>query len=234
MGSIFNKVATSGKVQGDVFAQLGDMGIPIVTLLAEEMGVSAEQVYKLGSAGKISSDEFLKAMSSMSGAALEGGNTTSGAFKNMGAALSRFGATLLSGIYPLIGPFFGQITALIDGATEAVTPLLESIQPLFESAATALLGYTGLFTDSLSGIIELVSSGDFDPSKWADGISEDSPLVNFVLTAREGFVGLKDAISNMPWGEITSFLGPIVDGFKALAPVLLEAWRNLSPLSMIF
>ena len=234
MGSIFNKVATSGKVQGDVFAQLGDMGIPIVTLLAEEMGVSAEQVYKLGSAGKISSDEFLKAMSSMSGAALEGGNTTSGAFKNMGAALSRFGATLLSGIYPLIGPFFGQITALIDGATEAVTPFLESIQPLFESAATALLGYTGLFTDSLSGIIELVSSGDFDPSKWADGISEDSPLVNFVLTAREGFVGLKDAISNMPWGEITSFLGPIVDGFKALAPVLLEAWRNLSPLSMIF
>src|SRR5699024_4609660 len=79
MGSIFNKVATSGKVQGDVFAQLGDMGIPIVTLLAEEMGVTAEEVYKLGSAGKIGTEEFLAAMSSMSGAALEGGNTTTGA-----------------------------------------------------------------------------------------------------------------------------------------------------------
>src|SRR5699024_1196838 len=85
MGSIFNKVATRGKVQGDVFAQLGDAGIPIVQLLAEEMGVSAEQVYKLGAEGKISSDQCLAAMSSMSGAGLEGGKTTTGAFKSMGA-----------------------------------------------------------------------------------------------------------------------------------------------------
>ena len=234
MGSIFNKVATSGKVQGDVFAQLGDMGIPIVTLLAEEMGVTAEEVYKLGSAGKIGTEEFLAAMSSMSGAALEGGNTTTGAFKNMGAALSRFGATLLSGIYPLLGPFFGQITGLIDGATAAVEPFLERIQPLFESAATKVLGYTGLFTDSLGGIIEVLRSGDFDPTKWAEGVEEDHPLVNFAFNVREGFLGVKDALAQIPWGEISTFLSPIVTGFQALAPVLLEAWQNLSPLSLIF
>src|SRR5699024_172753 len=83
IGSIVCRVATSGKVQGDVFALLGDMVTPIVTLLAAERGASAGQVYKLGSAGKISSDECLKAVSSMSGAALEGGNATSGAFKKM-------------------------------------------------------------------------------------------------------------------------------------------------------
>src|SRR5699024_4330873 len=165
---------------------------------------------------------------------LEGGNTTSGAFKNMGAALSRFGATLLSGIYPLIGPFFGQITALIDGATEAVTPFLERIQPLFESAATKVLGYTGLFTDSLGGIIEVLRSGDFDPTKWAEGVEEDHPLVNFAFNVREGFLGIKDALAQIPWGEISTFLSPIVTGFQALAPVLLEAWQNLSPLSLIF
>ena len=234
MGSIFNKVATSGKVQGDVFAQLGDMGIPIVTLLAEEMGVTAEEVYKLGSAGKIGTEEFLAAMSSMSGAALEGGNTTTGAFKNMGAALSRFGATLLSGIYPLLGPIFGQITGLLDGATAAVEPFLERIQPLFESAATKVLGYTGLFTDSLGGIIEVLRSGDFDPTKWAEGVEEDHPLVNFAFNVREGFLGIKDALAQIPWGEISTFLSPIVTGFQALAPVLLEAWQNLSPLSLIF
>ena len=234
MGSIFNKVATSGKVQGDVFAQLGDMGIPIVTLLAEELGVTAGEVYKLGAAGNIGTEEFLAAMSSMSGAALEGGNTTTGAFKNMGAALSRFGATLLSGIYPLIGPFFGQITSLIDGANEAVQPFLERIQPLFESAATKVLGYTGLFTESLGGIIEVLRSGDFDPTKWAEGVQEDHPLVNFAFNVREGFLGVKDALAQIPWGEISTFLSPIVTGFQALAPVLLEAWQNLSPLSLIF
>ena len=234
MGSIFNKVATSGKVQGDVFAQLGDMGIPIVTLLAEEMGKSAGEIYKLGSAGKIGTDEFLAAMSSMSGAALEGGNTTTGAFKNMGAALSRLGATLLGGVYPLIGPFFNQITALIDGAAEAVTPFLEQIQPLLEAGAQKVLGYTGLFTESLGGILAVLREGDFDPSQWAKGVEEDHPLVNFAFNVREGFLGIKDAVAQIPWGEISAFLSPIVSGFQALAPVLLEAWQNLSPLSLVF
>lgn len=234
MGSIFNKVATSGKVQGDVFAQLGDAGIPIVTLLAEQLGVTTSEVYKMGEAGTIGTDDFLAAMSSMSGAALQGGNTTTGAFKNMGAALSRFGATLLSGVYPLIGPFFGQITALLDGATSAVQPFLERIQPLFEGAATKVLGYTGLFTESLGGIIEVLRSGDFDPTKWAEGVEEDHPLVNFAFNVREGFLGIKDALAQIPWGEISTFLSPIVSGFQALAPVLLEAWQNLSPLSLVF
>lgn len=234
MGSIFNKVATSGKVQGDVFAQLGDMGIPIVQLLAEEMGISADQVYKLGSEGKISSDKFLAAMSSMSGAALEGGKTTSGAFKNMGAALSRFGATLLKGVYPLIGPFFNQITNLIDGAAEAVTPFLDAIAPKLEASAQKVLGWSSLFTESLGGIIEVFRSGDFDPSKWAEGIEEDSALVDWTFRIRDGFLAVRDAISNVNWGAITGFLGPIVSGFSALVPVLAQAWANLSPLGLVF
>ena len=234
MGSIFNKVATSGKVQGDVFAQLGDMGIPIVTLLAEELGVTAAEVYKMGAAGEIGTEEFLAAMSSMSGAALEGGNTTTGAFKNMGAALSRLGATLLSGVYPLIGPFFNQITALIDGAAEAVTPFLESIQPLLQAGAEKVLGYTSLFTESLGGILTVLREGDFDPSKWAEGVEEDHPLVNFTFNVRDGFLAVKDAIAQVPWGEISSFVAPIAAGFQALAPVLFEAWQNLSPLSLVF
>ena len=234
MGSIFNKVATSGKVQGDVFAQLGDAGIPIVTLLSEKLGVTTEEVYKMGAAGTITTDDFLAAMSSMSGAALEGGNTTTGAFKNMGAALSRFGATLLKGVYPLIGPFFNQITALIDGAAEAVTPFLEALAPKLEASAQKVLGWSSLFTDSLSGIIEVFRSGDFDPTKWADGITEDSALVDWTFRIRDGFLAVKDAISGIDWGTITGFIGPIVSGFSALVPVLAQAWSNLSPLGLVF
>lgn len=127
MGSIFNKVATSGKVQGDVFAQLGDIGIPVVQLLAEELGVAAADVYKLGADGKISSEQFLTAMSSMQGAALESGNTTTGAFKNMGAALARLGAGLLKGVYPAIGPVFNAITAGLDKAEAYLTPVAEAL-----------------------------------------------------------------------------------------------------------
>lgn len=100
MGAIFNKVMTSNKVQGDVIAQLGDRGIPVVQMLAETLGVSAEEVTKLASAGKISSEQFLQAMGSMEGAAKKSGDTTTGSFANMGAALGRIGVTLQSGIFP--------------------------------------------------------------------------------------------------------------------------------------
>ena len=136
MGSIFNKVATSGKVQGDVFAQLGDMGIPIVQLLAEELGVSAEQVYKMGSAGEISSEQFLAAMSTMDGAALESGKTTTGALKNVSAALARFGATLLKGVYPMVGLIARRFTELIDVVQEKVDPIITALMDRFGGGAT--------------------------------------------------------------------------------------------------
>lgn len=223
MGSIFNKVATSGKVQGDVLNQLGDKGIPIVTMLAEQMGVSAEEVYKLGSAGKIGTEDFLAAMSSMSGAALEGGNTTSGAFKNMGAALSRFGATLLTGVYPLIGPFFNEITALIDGAAETVTPFIESITPKLQAAATSVLGFVSTFTGSLGGILEVFRSGDFDPEKWADGISEDSPLVTVAFAIRDAWITVRDTM--------TPVLASVRDGIVAAIPYVQSLWSWFSELS---
>ena len=127
MGSIFNKVATSGKVQGDVFAQLGDAGIPIVTLLAEEMGKSAEEVYKLGAAGEIGTDDFLSAMEAVGGSALEMGDTTSGAWRNMGAAMSRFGATLLSEVYPYVAPLFMRVTELFDYLGDKAGPAIERV-----------------------------------------------------------------------------------------------------------
>ena len=152
MGSIFNKVMTSGKVQGDVFAQLSDSGIPVVQMLAEEMGVSAEQVYEMGSAGEISSEQFLAAMGSMEGAAKEGGKTTTGAFKNMMAALSRFGAGVLSAIYPAIGPTFNKITDMLDGLEAKVTPWVAGFSEKVGRAMSNLdFSSWSAFTDSLSG-----------------------------------------------------------------------------------
>ena len=149
MGSIFNKVATSGKVQGDVFAQLGDAGIPIVTLLAEEMGVTAEEVYKLGSAGKIGTDEFLSAMEAVGGSALEMGNTTSGAWRNMGAAMSRFGATLLSEVYPYVAPLLTRVTELFDYLGDKAGPAIERVMGSLKEWAQSdqVQGFMGRLRD---------------------------------------------------------------------------------------
>lgn len=134
MGSIFNKVATSGKVQGDVLNQLSDQGIPIVQLLADEIGVTAEEVYKLGRDGEINFEIFRNAIEKgMGGAALEAGNTTQGALANVGAAAGRLGATLA-------GPFFTQAQGAFVGVTDAIDEMNDRAAPAMDEFSDWMTG----------------------------------------------------------------------------------------------
>lgn len=107
MGAIYNKVASVGKAQNDVLAQVADRGIPIYQALGKQLGVTAEEVFKMASDGKINFEQFEKAMTDAAGTvATEMGNTLPGAFANAQAALGRFGANILTGIYPALTQFF--------------------------------------------------------------------------------------------------------------------------------
>lgn len=107
MGGIYAKVASVGKAQNDVLAQVADRGIPIYQALGKQLGVTAEEVFKMASDGKINFEQFEKAMTSAAGnVATEMGNTLPGAFANAQAALGRFGANILTGIYPALTQFF--------------------------------------------------------------------------------------------------------------------------------
>lgn len=128
MGSIFGKVAASNKIQGDVIAQLNDRGIPIIQLLGEELGKTAEETLKLASEGKVGFDTFQNAMEKgLGGAALKAGNTVTGSFANMNAALGRFGATVAGPIFDQAAGGFNGITAAIDKATGAAKPFAEDL-----------------------------------------------------------------------------------------------------------
>lgn len=128
MGSIFGKVAANGKLSGDVLNQMTERGIGLLPKLAEHYGVTNEEAQKMVSAGKVSFEDFADVMEdSLGGAALKAGGTTQGAFKNMGAAMGRFGAALLKDVYPLIGPLFGKVTDLFDYLTDAAGPAIEGV-----------------------------------------------------------------------------------------------------------
>jgi len=157
MGAIFNKVAASNKIQGDVIAQLNDAGIPIIQLLGKELGKTAEETVKLASAGKINFDTFRNAMQQgLGGAAQESGKTVTGAFANMQAALGRLGASVLSGIFSKLPTMFGNVTAQLDklgpvavkvGETlgrglsagiKAAQRLVKAIQPVVQTIGSKL------------------------------------------------------------------------------------------------
>lgn len=194
MGAIFNKVASSNKIQGDVIAQLNDAGIPIVQLMAKELGKTAEETVNLASEGKINFEIFQKAMENgLGGAALKSGDTLQGAFKNTMAAVGRIGASLLSGVYPRIRDFFA-------GAIEWLKPLEEGAKV----AGAAVGAFLGRALDGAQGLYDLIVKGDFTGKLTAVfGWEEDSPFVDFLLRARDGAIGLYDLLVK---GDYTGML----------------------------
>ncbi|AAT88389.1 hypothetical protein ATY41_10680 [Leifsonia xyli subsp. xyli] len=150
MGSIFNKVASTGKAQNDVLQQVADRGIPIYSALASQLGTTADAVFDMASKGQIGFDQFQSAITAASGTvAQEMGKTVPGALDNFQASLSRIGAGALSGIFPQLAP-------LIIGITNAMGPLEgmaaklgdtigARLAPAFESVAAFLNGANGGF-----------------------------------------------------------------------------------------
>lgn len=147
MGAIFGKVSASNKLQGDTIAQLHDAGIPALQLVAEEMGVTAEEASKMASAGKVDFATFQNAMEKgMGGAALKSGETFTGAMANTKAALGRIGETVLT-------PFLTAMTNGAGGIIPVFDSINESLKPVMESFGTWLAGID--FAGAFAGIGEV-------------------------------------------------------------------------------
>lgn len=65
LGAIYAKVMNKGKIQAEELNQMAERGIPIIDQLSKEFGVTKQQVFELGSKGKITSATMIKAFSSM-------------------------------------------------------------------------------------------------------------------------------------------------------------------------
>jgi len=128
MGAVFNKVAAGGRLTAREVNQLGMRGIPVLQFLGKTLGKTTAEVREMVSRGEVDFATFSKAMEDgLGGAALASGNTTMGALRNVKAAMSRFGASLLQGVFPIFKDVFGGAIKLIDGLTEKVGPLAERL-----------------------------------------------------------------------------------------------------------
>ncbi|MEJ6548769.1 tape measure protein [Corynebacterium sp. USCH3] len=128
MGSIINKVATSDMMQMDVANQLMDAGIPILQLVAKEMGVTADEARKMASDGEVSFETFQNALEEgMGGAALAAGDTFQGAMNNAGAAVGRLGEKILQPAFDAAPGVIGNITDSIDELGDRAGPMAEKL-----------------------------------------------------------------------------------------------------------
>lgn len=218
MGSIFGKVATGGKVTGDVLQQLGDRGIAVIPALAKYMKVPMDQVTDMVSKGKVSFQDFQGAMSqAMGGGAKEMGKTFSGAMANMNAALGRLGAKLLGPVFRAAPPVFDAITKGIDGIGKSMGPVFKG---LGEKISGALGGV------NISGAMKEAQGGAraFFAAFKAGGDDVTS----------SGFAGMLEKLG-LDLRKIWDKAQPLVKGlggaFKELAQVYL---KNIIDYAKIF
>lgn len=210
MGSIFNKAVTQANgVQNDVIGQLADKGIPIYAELGKQMGVTAGEVFKLASEGKVDFETFSKAAEAAAGTvADEMGKTVPGAFKNLKASLGRIGANLFGGIDES-GEMFGlyaKLGPLIASATSALGP----VEKMATSAGKALDSTLGPALELVTTLFEKIGSGASDLKSKFAGLS---PLIAPIgaAFAALGAGGLAGLLSRIPLlgGMLGGLTGPL-------------------------
>jgi tape measure domain-containing protein len=128
MGAIFNKVASSGKMTGEELNQLTDSGIPMLQLLADNLGKTTEEVRDMVSAGEIGFDDFRNAIETgMGGAALKMGETFQGNLENTKAAMSRLGKEFMDPFLKGMTPALSTVIQIIDKITAGSTDGLDEL-----------------------------------------------------------------------------------------------------------
>ncbi|MEV8166223.1 tape measure protein [Rothia kristinae] len=208
MGSIFNKVAATGKLQGDELLQLSDAGVPALSFLAKETGKTSAEVSQMVSKGQIDFDTFARAMKNGVGdAAFAMGKTTSGSFANLRAAISRLGAGAIQ-------PFLPMAQAMFQGLTKGADQLSGLVTPAFQNLAQWLqnLVNNGLF----SRVGDLAqTAGDkihqFTGAFTSGGLAGVAAVVTPLVSR---FVGMSLSVE-----RVTSALGPLLGRFAPLVGV---------------
>lgn len=202
MGQIFGKVQTQGRAYTMEINQLADRGIPIYQWLAEEYGVTALELRKMVSEGKVDAETYRKVIEeNIGGAALQMGTTTKGAFANMGAALSRVGVQLTQWFFPLLKDVFNATTGILDGVTATLKPFSEAFTETFVAKAGPAIAAFGeravANIGKVGAAFALFTTGDFtgDIGEALGGVEEDAPIVGTILTARDALTAFRDGLA---------------------------------------
>lgn len=227
MGTIFNQIASVGKLTTENMQQIQERGIPVLKYLADQYGVTNEEAQKMVTEGKVSFDDFQKAIeTNIGGAALEMGNSWSGGLANMKAATSRIGATVLAPFFELAGEAFKALTPAFDEVNNALKPVMEDIgvamEPMKERIGELTTAFGAWLGPALTNFIDIVKDSIKNTKDFAAEMGDNlapgiealktliQPLVDIIKdfgdqagsNAAPAMVGLKDAV--LKAGEIFS------------------------------
>lgn len=245
IASIMNKVKTTGRLQADEMNQLSNRGLPMLQTLADQAGVSADEMASMISKGQVSFDQFRSAVKKASGtAAEEVAKTWGGAKDNFKAALSKLGAGLLGGNTGKDGEQ-GGLFGLMTPALLKVNEVLNSLVPKFKDAGDAIKDFvTKGFEKAKVGFAKASEIMTPFIDKFKTGLTETIEKLKEVFgplkekftaafdTLKEAFAPVKEAFASLfedGIGDGFSLLGSAIDIVAGAFGVLADIIVALQP-----
>lgn len=162
MSEAFGQAAAAGKLSMDTLNRLSDGGVQGLKILANEAGITTEEMQKRISSGKVSAVEGIQvltdgilegsegvngAVESMSGVMGEMAETTSGRLTNMQAAFNNLAAEIFKQINPLINVVAEKVTAwtydFIGVLRDDLIPAIQSFNAWVKENAAVLGAMAG-------------------------------------------------------------------------------------------
>lgn len=244
MGFVFNKVAAAGKLQGEEMNMVMDRGIPILQLLGDHYGKTADEVRKMVSDGKVSFEDFNAAMKEgMGGSAQKMGETFSGSLANVGAAMGRFGATMLDPVYQSAPKLFGQLGTVFDQMNEAIKPasaqIKDKLGPAFEQVGNILETTVAPHAADVAKYFGdlAVKAADIvvDPTTWERIGAVFGPIKDAAVklwpaleSLGQSFFTISSSISVAVWQSLADVLNALAPLVESVLVPLIERFADFA------
>ena len=221
--SIYAKILNKGKVQAEELNQLSERGIPILKVLADQYGVTTQEILEMGSEGKLTADVVGKAFSTMSN---EGGiffnlmekqsATAAGKLSTLQGSLGLLAAELGERANPAVGDILGSLI-------ELVNLLKDNQETVIKVAKTVALMTTAFLAYKVTIIATRKATLIFN------AVQKATVITNILFTK-----GLKKARVAMRLFNVTAKANPIgliVSGLVLAIPLILRFMRGTEQLS---
>lgn len=142
------------------FTELANAGVPIFRALADVLGVTTEEVVKLGREGKITRDQLLEAFQSMTA---EGGkfhginaalsNTTAGSWDTLRASVESCMAELGKPINDSLRPLMQDMSRYLQANQDKLAGFAKAVAPALQGLAIAAGGLARLLMQLASNTV---------------------------------------------------------------------------------
>lgn len=226
------KMASSGQIDFATFQRAMEMGMgggeQAAKNLAKTMGISVEEVKKQVKSGEISADQWAAAIKDVGGAAQQSGKTFSGAMANMGAALGRFGAKVLGGVFSEMPDVFAGLNKVVDDFSakwgdkigkeigEFFSQAVETIKTAVTNIKTALVDLSE--TESFQRLVDAAQSFVSHLQAASDSVG---PIIDSIMGYLKPVAEIALGAAIEGFTVALELAGPAVEGVAGALETLL-------------